>query len=178
MLLRRGNAGPTTAAGPFPRSECLRHRVAEVQRISGPMFPCARWLIFRGCLGEPWAAPALPVPTMAKLHDRMFIAQTTLEAWLDTGNVEVRENLVHLRKLARTYLLEPAVRFVSVVPEGSAPTLIGKVLTERRILDLGGELLGNSVLFGESAFVVEPGYVGTLDGPGLQAASSGRKVPG
>lgn len=102
---------------------------------------------------------------MAKLHDRMFIAQSTLEAWMDSGNVEVRENFVFLKKAHRTYMIEPAVRFVSVVPEDTGASLIGKVLTERRILELGGELLGNSVLFGESAFHVEPGYVGTLRDP-------------
>jgi hypothetical protein len=99
---------------------------------------------------------------MAKLHDRMFIAHSTLEAWLETGKVEVSENVAHLKKSGRAYLLDPAVRFLSVVPEGTAPTLIGKVLSERRIVELGGEILGNSVLFGEAAFVVEPGYVGTL----------------
>ncbi|MCK6549548.1 hypothetical protein L6R52_27175 [Myxococcota bacterium] len=116
---------------------------------------------------------------MAKLHDRMFIAQSTLEAWMDTGNVDVRENLVVLTKLQRSYTIEPAVRFVSVVPdEGAASGLIGKVLTERRILELGGEILGNSVLFGESAFVVEAGYVGVLDGAAAPRASYGGKDPG
>jgi hypothetical protein len=116
---------------------------------------------------------------MAKLHDRMFIAQSTLEAWMDTGHVDVRENLVVLSRLQRAYTLEPAVRFVSVVPdEGAAANLIGKVLTERRIVELGGELLGNSVLFGESAFVVEAGYVGTLDGASAPRASYGGKGPG
>jgi hypothetical protein len=99
---------------------------------------------------------------MAKLHDRMFIAQSTLEAWVDSGKVEVSENIAYLKKSGRAYILEPAVRFVSVVPEGTAPSLIGKVLTEQRIIELGGELMGNSVLFGEAAFSVEQGYVGTL----------------
>lgn len=99
----------------------------------------------------------------------MFIAERTLETWLDTGNVDVDAEVVHLRNHNRAYDLEPAVRFLSVVPEGAAPDLIGKVLTTKRIAELGGELMGDSVLFGEAAFEVEAGYVGTLQG---QAAGS------
>jgi hypothetical protein len=100
---------------------------------------------------------------MAVLYDRMFIAQSTLEAWVDSGNVEMREHMVVLKKAGRSYHLEPAVRFLSVVPQDAAPKLIGKVLTERRIGELGGELLGDSVLLGELAFEVQPGYIGTLN---------------
>jgi hypothetical protein len=100
---------------------------------------------------------------MAVLHDRMFIAQSTLEAWMDSGNVEMHEQMVMLKKARRSYHLEPAVRFLSVVPHDAAPKLIGKVLTERRIGELGGELLGDSVLLGELAFQVQPGYIGTLN---------------
>ena len=101
---------------------------------------------------------------MPKLHERMFIAQSTLEAWVDSGHVDVRENVAYLKKVHRAYTLEPAVKFVSVVPSDRGQKLIGKVLTERRIIELGGELLGDSVLFGETAFQVEPGFVGTLEG--------------
>ncbi len=51
---------------------------------------------------------------------------------------------------------------MSVVPQGRGAELIGKVLTDNRIQELGGEIMGDSVLFGESAFEVEAGYVGTL----------------
>lgn len=99
---------------------------------------------------------------MATLHPRMFIAQATLEAWVDSGSVEMESSFVVLKNHARTYDLQPAVRFLSVVPEEAAPDLIGKVLTEQRVTELGGEMMGDSVLFGEAAFQVEPGYVGTL----------------
>jgi hypothetical protein len=101
----------------------------------------------------------------------MFIAQSTLEAWVDSGNVEVHEHIVHLRKIRRSYTIEPAVKFLAVVPDDRGQKLIGKVLTEKRIVELGGELLGDSVLFGETAFVVEPGYVGTLENGAVKKGS-------
>src|SRR5690349_7356834 len=96
------------------------------------------------------------------LHESMFIAQSTLEAWLDSGNVEMAGDAVVLKKLGRTYALEPAVRFLAVGTGGAAPKLIGKVLTEKRIIEPGGELMGDSVIIGEAAFQVQAGYVGTL----------------
>ena len=97
----------------------------------------------------------------------MFIAQSTLEAWTESGHADVTAETVRLHNARRAYLLEAAVRFLSVVPESAGTDLLGKVLTEARILELGGELLGDSVLFGEAAFQVESGFVGTLrDGEG------------
>ena len=92
----------------------------------------------------------------------MFIAQSTLETWRDSGHVEVADQVVTLKNHGRAYHLQPAVRFLSVVPEGRGAELIGKVLTDNRIQELGGEIMGDSVLFGASAFEVEAGYVGTL----------------
>jgi hypothetical protein len=99
---------------------------------------------------------------MAVLHDRMFIALTTLEAWMDSGQVDMGDRTVTLNKRKCTYDLEPAVRFISVVSGSPAPRLLGRVLTEDRIGELGGELMGDSVILGETAFQVQPGYVGTL----------------
>jgi hypothetical protein len=39
--------------------------------------------------------------------------------------------------------------------------LVGKVLSEKQILELDGELLGDSVVFGQIAFEVRAGYIAT-----------------
>lgn len=97
----------------------------------------------------------------------MFISQSTLEAWLDSKNAEMQDQRVTLSRLGRAYDLEPAVRILSVVPaEGEAATaeaLVGRVLAEDSVLQLGGELMGESMLFGDNAFEVEPGYIGVLE---------------
>ncbi|MGF1509548.1 MAG: hypothetical protein ACFB9M_08610 [Myxococcota bacterium] len=99
---------------------------------------------------------------VSRLPQRMFIAQKTLEQWLDREDVEVEGNRVAFRRLGRTYRIQAAVRFREVASEQSSSALIGKVLTEAQIVDHGGELMNDSVLFGDVAFTVEPGYVGTL----------------
>ncbi len=102
---------------------------------------------------------------MATLHPRMFIAQSTLESWVDSGRVDVGKDTVRLHNVGRTYRIEPAVRFLATI-EGTAAELVGKVLTERRVGELGGELMGDSVIFGDSAFQVEAGYIGILEREG------------
>lgn len=101
---------------------------------------------------------------MATLHPRMFIAQPTLEAWVESGLATVEDDVVRLERPGRAYRLEPAVRFTRAVPpvRAEAQGLEGKVLTEVRLRALGGERLEGSVLLGESAFEVETGYVGVL----------------
>ena len=97
----------------------------------------------------------------------MFVAQTTLEIWIDSGLVDFTGNSVHLQKSGATYDLEPAVRFVGIVDGLQESTLLGKVLTEERIVQAGGELLGDSVMFGEVAFQVIAGFIATMcDGAG------------
>lgn len=115
---------------------------------------------------------------MATLHPRMFIAQSTLEAWMDSGLATLSGDEVHLRRPGRSYRLEAAVRFESAVSEPSARPgekgageLLGKVLTQSRLAELGGELLEDSVLLGEVAFEVKSGFVGTLI-PGQKLAQA------
>lgn len=110
---------------------------------------------------------------MATLHPRMFIAQSTLEGWMDSGRAALDGDQVRL-KAGWTYQLDAAVRFVSVVSAPRDVHLIGKVLSEARVSELGGELLGDSVLFGDAAFQVEAGYIGTLVAEDPSYAESGK----
>jgi hypothetical protein len=103
---------------------------------------------------------------MGRLHEKMFVAQTTLETWLESGKVEFDGTVVTLTRHRRTYDLQPAVQFLSVV-EGHAETdLVGKVIPEHKITELGGEILGDSVIFGELAFHVRQGYIAILRNEG------------
>lgn len=96
----------------------------------------------------------------------MFISQATLESWLDSGSVSMDSQVVTLTRLGRAYQLESAVRVLTVLSaegeEALADSLVGKILEERKILELGGEMMGESMLFGDTAFEVEPGFIGAL----------------
>lgn len=97
----------------------------------------------------------------SRLTDRMFVAQTTLEAWAERDEVELDGTEIRLGRPARAYRLEPAVRFTNIIDGAQVSNLIGKVLGETQIAEFGGELLGDSVVFGEVAFQVTVGFIAT-----------------
>jgi hypothetical protein len=103
---------------------------------------------------------------MARLQDKMFVAQSTLEAWLDSGKADYDGQVVTLKRHSRRYLLEPAVRVLRVIEGSADETLVGRVIPERTIGELGGELLGDSMVFGNVAFEVKGGYIAELEGAG------------
>lgn len=86
---------------------------------------------------------------------------------MDAEEAHLDGEIVRLVAPHPDYRLEPAVRFVRAVV-GAMPSggdgLIGKVLGEARLGELGGELFEDSVLFGDVAFQVETGYIGTALG--------------
>ncbi len=99
---------------------------------------------------------------MSALAARIFIAQETLEAWLDAGTASLDAEVIYLASLGQSYAMEPAVRFLDTIPEGESSRMLSRVLSESRLEAAGGELLGDSVIFGDQGFSVETGYIAEL----------------
>lgn len=106
-------------------------------------------------------------PLVSRFHPRMFIAQATLEAWVESGQAYLQGASVALGGEDQTYTLEDAVRFRAIIsddPVGATSevqSLIGRVLDRQKLAEFGGECLDDTVLFGDTAFTVELGYIGT-----------------
>ncbi len=103
----------------------------------------------------------------------LFVSQAVLESWTEHGKVDFQGDLMTLRSgegEGRSYVLGPAVRFMKVLGTDRDPNaLLGKVKTETQLRALGAEQLGNSVVLGELAYEVQPGFVAELK---LQEAMS------
>jgi hypothetical protein len=110
---------------------------------------------------------------------RLFVSQALLDAWVGHGRVEVEGSslaLVGDLGRPRRYELEPAVRFLRV--SGSAEdlhALVARVKTLEQVRDLGGEVLADSVVVGEVAYEVEPGFL--AEAAAVAAASRAAPVP-
>jgi hypothetical protein len=96
---------------------------------------------------------------MSELPSPMFVSQATLEAWLESERADMDGRSVTVRATGERFDLEPAVRFVETIPDPAPSRLLGQVAPERAVVAAGGELLGDSVLFGDAGFTVEPGYI-------------------
>jgi len=101
---------------------------------------------------------------MSELAHRMFLPQSTLEAWVDAGTAHMDGDGVVVRATGERFDLEPAVRFVETLPEQEASQLLDRVAAVSAVVESGGELLGDSVLFGDAGFTIEHGFIAARAG--------------
>ena len=108
----------------------------------------------------------------------LFVTQPMLDSWAEQGRIELAGDVMTLLRgegVGRTYALEPAVRFLRVVgAEGDPNALVSKVKPVAQLRSLGAEQVADSVVLGDVAYDVEPGFL--AEAAALQAAS-GSELP-
>jgi hypothetical protein len=91
---------------------------------------------------------------------KLFLPQKTLEDWSGSEKADLEDGkLVVKDKDKSTHAVTPAVHFVKVISGTDAHQLTGRVKTMKQLDELGAEHMMDSVLLGETAFEVVPGYV-------------------
>ncbi|AKU91201.1 hypothetical protein [Vulgatibacter incomptus] len=95
----------------------------------------------------------------------LFVPQATLDGWLAEGRVDVSGDGLVIPG-GPTLPLESACRFVEILDGEDTAGLLGKVKAEPLLREMGGELCGDSVLLGEVAYSVIPGFVASTPAPG------------
>lgn len=92
---------------------------------------------------------------------RLFISQERLDEWTADDKASLIDNRLTLTELGRAFAVEPAVRFMKVAGDEEDPNdLINRVKTEGELVELGADLYMNSVIHGDVAYDVQPGFVG------------------
>src|SRR5947209_8687291 len=97
--------------------------------------------------------------TMGK--NRVFFSVTALDEWITEGKVDLSAEELTIKGEHRRYRILEAVRIVAEVT--GAPDvheLVGKVKTRSFLRELGAELLETSMVLGDNAYEVVPGFVG------------------
>jgi hypothetical protein len=101
---------------------------------------------------------------------RLFISQDRLDAWTMEHRVAVEGDRMTLADDGRSFRIRPAVRFLRVSgPDADPHDLVGKVKDEVALADLGADQYMNSVIMGDTAYDVQPGFLGDplrRNGPG------------
>src|SRR5512137_2746136 len=107
----------------------------------------------------------------------LFVSQALLTAWAGQGRIDLDGRSIALlggQAQGRRYGLEPAVRFLRVAGGGADEMgLVARVKTLVQVRELGGEAMADSVVMGEVAYEVEPGFL--AEASAVEAAS--RTVP-
>jgi hypothetical protein len=91
---------------------------------------------------------------------KLFLPQTQLEEWALEDKADVRDGrLVVTAEGGASYPVVSAVHFLQLVSGEDTHRLVSKVKTEPQLQSLGAEQMADSVLIGDSAYEVVPGYV-------------------
>ena len=92
---------------------------------------------------------------------RLYISQKRIDAWSAENRIDVRGDVMTLVEHQRSFTIQPAVRFLKVsVGEEDPHDLLGKVMAEEELVTMGADHMADSVIFGETAYDVENGFVG------------------
>ena len=90
---------------------------------------------------------------------RLFLPQTQLEEWALEDKADVRDGVLVVAGEEGVYPVTPAVHVVQLVTGEDARGLVTKVKTQEQLEALGAEQMADSMLLGDTAYEVVPGYV-------------------
>src|SRR5687767_5271015 len=111
--------------------------------------------------------------------NRVFFPQAALDQWLHEGRVELTATELVIRTEGRKYRIVEAVRILAEVSGGQdVHDLIGKVQTVAYLSELGAELLGDSIVLGDLAYTVIPGFLGSPIGSFAERRAASIPPPG
>jgi len=90
---------------------------------------------------------------------RLFVSQSRLDQWVEQQRVVLQSNQMTLDD-GRTFRLQEAVCFVEVVGGDADPhDLLGRVKSRRQLEKLGAEYYPGSVIFGETGYEIQDGFL-------------------
>ena len=95
------------------------------------------------------------------MKNRVFFPQAALDEWLAEDRVELKRNELTIRSEGRRYRIIEAIRIVREVTGSPDPhEVLGRVKTRAYLSELGAEILEGSMILGDNAYDVIPGFVG------------------
>jgi hypothetical protein len=111
------------------------------------------------------------------MENRIFFPQVALDEWIVEGTAELQDGELTLLAVGRRYRLAEAVHVVSDASGGGDAELVGRVKARVYLEQLGAEIVETSMLLGDAAYDVEPGWIGVPSVPFADyvASSAGGK---
>ncbi|HEX8439130.1 hypothetical protein [Archangium sp.] len=106
---------------------------------------------------------------------RLFLPQAQLEEWALEDKADVKDGQLVVTGEQGVYPVTPAVHILQVVSGEDAQGLVTKVKTEDQLKTLGAEQMADSVLLGDTAYEVVPGYLAEVPLPPSDAPSEDGK---
>lgn len=96
---------------------------------------------------------------------KLFLPQKTLEDWAIADQADLVEGKVVITATKSSHSVQPAVHFIKLVSGADTNNLVGRVKTVEQLDALGAEHMMDSVILGETAYEVSPGYIAEVKPP-------------
>jgi hypothetical protein len=93
------------------------------------------------------------------VNDKLFIPQSVLDKWVETGKVVFNDSVLTLLKEKKSYTLTPAVRFMKLVAGEDTHSLMGRLRTTEKLAEIKAEHMMDSVIVGDTAYEVQEGFI-------------------
>lgn len=107
------------------------------------------------------------------MRNRVFFPQSALDEWVAEDRVDMSADELTIRAEGRKFKIVEAVRILREVTETGDPNeLIGKVKSKAFLAELGAEILEGSMIIGDNAYDVIPGFAGAPVGSFLEHRQS------
>ena len=95
------------------------------------------------------------------MQNRVFFPQSAVDQWGIDGKIDLLAGELILLAEGRRYKVEEAVRIVTEVTGANDDRkIIGRVKAKRALDEVGAELLETSMILGDNAYDVVPGWMG------------------
>lgn len=93
------------------------------------------------------------------MRTRLFLSESRLEAWIAEGRVGLGEAGLSLLVEGVQVPLAGAVHVLSLVEGSDERDWLGKVKREAFFREVGAEILGETMVVGETAYEIVPGFL-------------------
>jgi hypothetical protein len=94
------------------------------------------------------------------MQNRVFFPQAALDQWLSDGAIDLRGTELSLAHDPRRYrLLEAAHVLHEVTGAEDTNEIVGRVKSKQYLQELGAEILESSLILGDNAYDVTPGFL-------------------
>ena len=108
---------------------------------------------------------------------KLFLPQATLEEWALEDKADVRDGKLSIPGENASFPVTAAVHFVKLVSGADERKWVSKVKSLEHLQSVGGEHLADSVILGETAYEVGPGYLTEVPMPAAKGAPEKKANP-